>query len=420
MNKKINTLAFLFLFIFNLSIAQTITLSGKVLRHNGDPIEGVMVNCTNVSPVLSAVDGSFSFSDLPEEEDFTITGGFETDFFENISILDVAYSGDLILGVINDPLNYQFLAGDMNQSGSVSTVDLVMMRRAILKIDNSYPDIYWKFYDGDTNLSFPTLGIYLQNVIEDKSDLELIGVKTGDVAINADHLPPPPNAPIPVYFIEDISVSQGEQFLLEIKANDFKDIVGFQQGLKWDPSLLEFIEYEGNTDLNFFANEMFSSNGDFLITGISVGSEVDLDNGDVVYAIKFNALQDLTGMEGIIDFSTEMIPKQTVFRAENDWLYLVEDVYNGVTTSLGNIANLEEFELTPNPTFNDVFVKINFENYEEAELSLYDFSGKLIRLWNHQGHTFRKTISLQGLPRGTYAIKLRTNKGLITKKIVKY
>ncbi len=116
MNKRFYTLALLSIFLFTDSIAQ-INLSGKVLRHNGDPVEGVMVNCTNASSVLSGADGSFSFTDLPEGVDYTISGAYETDVQEGISVLDELFCRGLILGITEDTIGFHWLAGDVTGGG---------------------------------------------------------------------------------------------------------------------------------------------------------------------------------------------------------------------------------------------------------------------------------------------------------------
>ena len=422
MNKKLYTLVLLSFFMFNITIAQTVTLSGNVLRHNGEPVEGITVNCTNATAVISDGEGKFTFSDLPEGENYTISGNFETDFFEEITILDVLYSADLILAIIEDSEGFQVLAGDLNNTNALTTFDLVLMRRAALKINANFPNIYWNFFNGNANFGIPP-NITLINVTEDMTDLELVAVKSGDVAIDEDHIPAPSEAPVPEYFIEDVSVSQNEEFSLEIKVGDFSQIAGFQQGLAWNPAFLEFVEFENSDDADFLVNESFAIDGEVLIAGAKVsggGSTFNLDDGSVLYTMKFKALQDLNSMEGVIDFSSTLIPSQTVYRANDNRLYLVENIFNGATISVGDFIGLENFDLAPNPAHNETFINISFDQKENAELSLYDYSGKLIKSWSFEGHSFVEPVYLHGLPVGTYLLKLRTDKGFKTKKLIKY
>ena len=424
MNKKIYTLVLLSFFIFQLPNAQTVTLSGKVLRHNGDPVEGVTVNCTDAASVITDAEGNFSFPDLPEGQNYTITGEYETDVYEGVTILDELFFKSLILAIITDSVEYNWLAGDVNESGSLGNLDIIYMRRAALRINNNFPDVYWKFFS--KNIDNDILqNIDLINVTEDRNDLELIAVKLGDLAIDADHLSLPPDAPQPGYYIEDIIAAQDEEFSLEIKVNDFKQIVGFQHGLSWDTNVLEFVAFEDSNDINIGVNEAFVMDGEFLITSNVLNNwpEIyNLEDSATLYSIKFKTLQDLNSLEGLIDFSTEMIPQQTVYlEVDDDWsMYLLENNFEGVSTSVGNIIGLETFELAPNPAQKETFVNIIFNQVERAELTLYDLNGRWLKSWNVDSQTYQESISLWDLAPGTYILKLSSDKGAIAKKLVKY
>ncbi len=421
MNKRFYTLVLLSIFLFTDSIAQ-ISLSGKVLRHNGDPVEGVMVNCTNASSVLSGADGSFTFSDLPEGVDYTITGTYSSDVIKDITVLDLAYNSDLILSIAPDPIDYQFLAGDINFNGNLSTLDLVHMRKIILRIDDTYLNEDWVFLDGNTSSGTLAGAIVLENVTEDVIDLSLIGLVIGDPAIKTDHTPPPSNAPNTVYYFEDLSVSQGEQFSVEIKVNDFEDIVVFQQALNWDPAYMTLIDSESST-IDLTVNEDLITDGDFLVTGGALATNTNglsLDDGSVLYTLHFNALQNINNIAEMIQYPADLIPAQTVYRGSGDKLYLLDDLYQETPTSLGSIANLSLFNCSPNPSHEAISVNVQFESREQIELALFDIAGKRIQTWNFDTDHFQKNIALDNLAQGTYVLKLRTDNGVISKKIVKY
>lgn len=416
MNKMLYPLTLICLFILNTAISQTISISGKVVRHNGDPVEGVTVTCTNAVPVTSADDGSFTFTDLPEGGDYHINGMYTTDVFEGITALDLLFTREMYLLIV-DFSEFQLLAGDFNQSGSFSLIDLVEMSKASVKINGYLPATYWHFFD---QANFLQGGISLENVTEDTADLELVAAKLGDVAIDSDHFPPPPGAPQPLYYIPDTDAVQDEEVTLEIRVNDFNNIVGFQHDLSWNPAVLEFIETQEGVLMSVGGNDNFLDEGHFLISN-GIDNSLEIDDGTVLYSVKFKALQEFTSLSGLIEISETMIPRQTVYRAENDDLFLVDESFViGESVSTTGIASLEKFDISPNPAHDEVFVKINFENAENAELSLYDVSGRLMNSWKLKGNTFEETIGIYNLPAGTYVLKLRTQQGVVTKKLMKH
>ncbi len=165
--------------------------------------------------------------------------------------------------------------------------------------------------------------------------------------------------------------------------------------------------------------------GELLLLGLNINGGwppiFEFNPGTTIYSVKFKALQDLNSLEGIIGFSANKIPRQTVYITEFGWeLYLVENIFNGVILSSEDNKSLEAFDLAPNPTEDKTFVNIQFNQVNEGELKLRDMNGRLINAWRIKGQDFQKSISLQYLAQGTYVLELRTNKGVETRKILKY
>ncbi len=420
MNKNLYVLILLCGFILNPAFSQTISISGKVVRHNGDPVEGALVSCTNTSPVASALDGSFTFNDLPAGENYFISGMHQTDVFDGITILDALFGRNMIIVPGFEFNEYQLFAGDLNNNFFFTTIDLVLMTRAAVKIDAGILGNNWYFFDQG---GIQQGGIFLEDVSSDVSDLELIATKSGDVAIDSDHIPPPPGAPQPFYYLEDYNASLDDEFTIEIKVNDFKNIAGFQHALSWDPAVLEFVELEGAVFSSTWINEDLLGEGYFPIAGVRIDSlsNFELPDGTVLYSIKFKAWQDFSSLVGIVEITESIMPRQTVYRIENGDLFLLDDSFEIVeSTSSKSVSNLEKFEIAPNPVLNEFFIRISFEQFENASLSLHDFSGKMITNWNLDGNNFEQSISVYELPKGTYALKLVSTNGITTKKLIKF
>jgi len=185
---------------------------------------------------------------------------------------------------------------------------------------------------------------------------------------------------------------------VEIKANGFDDIMGLQQGLRWDVNSLEFVDFEVTPVLQWSFNRDFATGGDLIVMGYQIQEGMDYDDGLVLYTVTFNALQDLSSLTGILDFSEEMLSSQTVYRAEDDWLYITESE-EAIITSAPTIQHLQTFEVSPNPVKDEAII---------------------LSAWQINAQNFQQPISLANFPAGTYSLSLRTNEGVMSKKIIKF
>jgi hypothetical protein len=96
-----------------------------------------------------------------------------------------------------DPLDtpYKRIAADVNRSGSITTLDIIQLRKLILNIYTEFPsNTSWRFIDQDYVFPqpenpwvefFPEL-INLNDLIGEELNAGFIGVKIGDVNGTAD------------------------------------------------------------------------------------------------------------------------------------------------------------------------------------------------------------------------------------------
>ena len=97
---------------------------------------------------------------------------------------------------------------------------------------------------------------------------------------------------------------------------------------------------------------------------------------------------------------------------QTEFLYIsgLEVNINSIVDVKENIKNKLDLLVYPNPVAEKVFVASN------AKVELYDVNGKLVYVDNSDNH---KTIDMNSYPCGVYVVKVYTESGVKTQKIVK-
>ena len=350
---------------------QVVNISGQVLRHNGDPLPNVTVTCSNGDSIITDENGSFEFSGLISDQNYQIDGFYETSIFEEITVLDACYNRFMVNQIYN-ALSSQGLANDFNQDGIYQGLDFTRIANAAIKIENALNELNspWRFFDSNIdnfniNTSDITPGIYLEELSSDTSGLRLIAVKSGDVAIEVDHQPSPASAPHPTFYFSDMAIEENEEITISLKVRDLENIMGFQHGLAWDTSFLNFIACENKTNVfELISNEAHVEERVFPIMEIDVsaisGAQTVVDDA-AIYEVRFQVLKDASSLSGILGFDNSFIQKQVVYLDPSNFtLYLVGaeciiEESEPTATNL-NLDPTVSFDISPNPAF-EIFPK---------------------------------------------------------------
>lgn len=173
------------------------TISGKIVTPNNIPIQKVIVKLNNTDSVLTATDGSYSFS-VPAGGNYTITPSKNNDVVKanGVDIIDALLVQRHILNNPNLGSPYQLIAADIDGNNLVNSTDLIRIKRLILGIDTTFKNTstnenrLWAFVDSSyvfpipTNPSGYSNSITINNIAADQVNKTFIGVKLGDVNLN--------------------------------------------------------------------------------------------------------------------------------------------------------------------------------------------------------------------------------------------
>lgn len=164
-------------------------LGGQVQTEDGRPLAGVLVLLDDRATATDE-QGSFTFTEIPLGETYNLLLSREGDAMNGVSTLDLIRIRKHILGVDALDSPYKMVAADVNESGNISTLDIIKIQKVILGIRTQFEDTTsWRFLPDAFTFSDPdnpfadTLpaSFVITNFTEDLTDLNFIGLKSGDV-----------------------------------------------------------------------------------------------------------------------------------------------------------------------------------------------------------------------------------------------
>ncbi len=204
-------------------------IAGIVATERGTMVDHVEVQLSGGVSMMYMTDqtGKFAFKDLNEGMDYSVRPYRNDDVMNGVSTYDLLLLTRHILGTesLNSP--YQLIAADVNHSGTVSTADIVALRRAILGLDDKFPDnTSWRFVDAAFAFPDPQnpwatpLPETIHCVdLHGNMNVEFIGIKIGDLNGNASSTASPRSAQILDIKSPDVGVRAGETYSLPFHAD---------------------------------------------------------------------------------------------------------------------------------------------------------------------------------------------------------
>lgn len=215
------------------------TIGGTIRLPLGQPIAEIPVQLTGdgfTETMVCDSAGRYTFSDVPAGS-YILTPVNNAKWLNGVSTFDLVLISRHILGL--QPLGspYKILAADANRSGTVTTFDIVQLRKLILGIFDTLPgSTSWRFIPA--NYVFPdTLNpfssavpetITLVNLTQDQMNQDFIGIKLGDLNDNTN--PVDPRSPPDTAWLElpDLSLLPHVPVAVPLTVKNWSSWSGFQ------------------------------------------------------------------------------------------------------------------------------------------------------------------------------------------------
>jgi len=401
---------------------------GVVASITGAPIPGVNIKTSSQNDELhgqSNQSGSFKIDGIPGCDPFNLTMSMVDVPSKGINTLDLIKVQKQILGLGGLDSPYALLAADVNRSASITTADLLLMRKIVLGIETGLAeDALWLFLPEDytfENARAPheeELPQYMElGILEDKEmETSFIGLKLGDVDFSAFPASVEPRSQQELTLAtQDKALQTGQIYELQLRTEASARLTGLQLALGFEQQALE-LEEVTSAALNGFTSENYHLADGSLRLSWNQSEEMEVNTGVSLLSFRFKAKRNAQ--------LSELIYLDRIIQAE---AYDGQLVASDVKIGFGAAQPIAErdFELyqnRPNPFVEETAIPFYIRRGGEVRLTVYDLMGRrlLDKTADYSaGYHEIRISNLDLTESGPMFYQIETPSGVLSKEMLK-
>ncbi|HHM21397.1 MAG TPA: HYR domain-containing protein, partial [Bacteroidetes bacterium] len=384
----------------NMNLCQDDTLSvsngmigGNVHTPTGDLLPEVHVDMTSMSmSYMTDDEGRYEFHNLATGNDYTVEPWKNDNPKNGVTTYDIVLIARHVLNIHPLDSPYKLIAADVNNSGSVTTFDIVELRKLILGIYSDFPDnSSWRFVRADYDFPndddpfeppFPEV-INVNNFTADIPHADFVGVKIGDVngsaSANYDETNDDRNSENLNILMEDRDLKAGETFTVPVRLQNEENLLALQFTLEFETDL-ELQGFEKGV-LARVARDRFvtSQQGKGIMTGFWFHtSPVVATTEDTLFSLRF-----FSKKEGRLSDRLSLSSRITEAIAfDEEELPLNLNLVFSNPTNMQTDLSFQLFQNQPNPFKRFTNISFNLPQAGPATLTIFDVSGNVLKTYN--------------------------------------
>ncbi|MCF8243676.1 MAG: hypothetical protein K9J37_04680 [Saprospiraceae bacterium] len=358
-----------------------VDLGGQIFNENNTPVGNVTVSLNGQNtPVMTGATGSFYFPTVSIGQDVTLVPNKDDNPLAGVTTYDIVLMSKHILNteLLNSP--YKMIAADINNSKSITTFDLVELRKLILHINSNFPsNSSWRFVDKDYVFPMPTNPwfevfpeiININDLPAAVLDADFVGVKIGDLNASYsfvdDENEERGNGTL-IFATQNQLVEAGQTCSLSFRAKDF-EAVGYQFTLDFDTDLLEFVEVgDGQATTSNFG---FTNLEDGAISA-SWNQHGERNDELADFTLVFRAKTKLNPSGAI--WLSDRFTRSEAYDSDGELL----DIRLQFTDN-ELVTDFELFQNRPNPFSKETVIGFRLPESGKAMVTITDATGKVVK-----------------------------------------
>ncbi|MBK8956119.1 MAG: HYR domain-containing protein [Saprospiraceae bacterium] len=374
-------------------------ITGDLVTEKGDETESanvqMYVGAQMMREVTTKKDGHFMFGDLnygPTSE-YLVRPLRNDNHVNGVSTADIVKIQRHILSIeyLNSP--YKIIAADVNSSASITASDVTEIRKLILGVNSEFTKVQsWTFVPKEYVFPNPSVPYnaprekMIQMPDASTHNEDFVAVKMGDVTGNAiannvtasttrtkERLN---------LEIETGKLVAGESYTVEFKSSNFTEIIGYQFTLNFDNTAMFFEKFEsGVLQLDETNFGMAHIDAGKITTSWNNREAQSFEADEVLFSITFKALKNSSITELLAITSDVTYAEAYNSKLEERGVELGVRTDNGVVES----GVFELYQNSPNPFDVETVINFRLPNAAPALLTIYDVTGKVIRVYDIKG-----------------------------------
>jgi hypothetical protein len=280
---------------------------------------------------------------------------------------------------------YKFIAADVDVSGYVSTLDIIQIRKVVLRLDLEFKKCpSWRFIDASFRFKdnqnpllevFPELRSY-NNLNSEMLGADFVGIKMGDVSGNAvqENLNAAPELrdqaerPLQIDALPS-EIKAGEVYTIALNLPNASDLVGAQFTLQFDPEILAFnqIEYQDAGMESFGLSDL--ERGLVRVSWINTGKKA----GQLA-TLQFRAKKSLASSALFKLAERDLSPEGYTLRESIEKIVLEHSVNAENTPPQSQL-----YPNSPNPFSQSTTIEFDLSEAGPTILKISDLSGRILK-----------------------------------------
>ncbi|MEL7122206.1 MAG: T9SS type A sorting domain-containing protein, partial [Bacteroidota bacterium] len=403
------------------TITEVASIAGLISTEEANAVEDVMVDLSGQfnTQLMTGDDGNYTFNELEIGYDYSVTPSLDADYLNGVSTFDLVLISKHILGLeqLNTP--YKLIAADINNSRTITTLDLIQLRKLILSIDNEFSNnASWRFIPSDYTFplpadpwseNFPEV-LNINNFTDDMMAGDFTAIKVGDVngSALANSLMAESRNVSGTFSLNvtDIDLTAGNEYEVSFTADEL-GVQGYQFTLDMEGLELVDVKYGLATQENFgfIADDIITTSYNQAGTGIS---------DEVLFTLVLRAQAD-----GKLSQFMNVSSRYTTAEA-----YGANNQPLNVALNFGGTAQAQQFEVyqnTPNPFIEQTQIAFTLPQTSEVTITFNDVTGKVLKVVNGQYGAGLNTLDIETAELRTTGIvyyTVETEDKVVTKKMV--
>ena len=332
-----------------------------------------------------------------------------------VTTFDIVLIRKHILGIDVFDSPYKEIAADVNKSGTITALDIVIIRSLILHITDEFPSgeswIFEPAYITDFNF------LVFMNLYD------FTGIKLGDVNYTATNnwLQ---NSPTETrtdgtldFYAKNQNIEQGKTYTIPTFSKDFKNILGMQFTIDFDTDALAFQNIQPH-NLTNFSNENFGfnqiENGHILCSWSNVIPQ-NLESDQTIYNITFTAKQD-GRLSDFLNINSSQIRSEAYIENKDGFDFKSIELNFEDATSISS-----DVSIFPNPFSEKTTLTFSLEKEQSVSIQIFDINGRLIISQQSTGSVGENQFEIlqADLPiSGIYFYRINSENRILTGRLV--